>query len=226
MFILVAYIFRTENRFTLFFSGFFAGWNGLLGRKSLQDVNKFFREQCAACSASASVPATLVSNGTRAMLNLVNSSSGANSCTHELPSVVSACLVSLEPQNTFRVYPGVGVGSSESWGGSGVGGGGGGGGSGGAGGSGTGGGASAGGPGGAFCGVSPSPFMTRTMMMVGSSVTPSDIPTTTHILVFPTSTSASGHSVSPRYISVIIFYLLEFRVDEKKTRDIERCPLI
>ncbi|KAA0187299.1 SAPK substrate protein 1 [Fasciolopsis buskii] len=128
------------------------------------------------------------------MLNLVNSSSGANSCTHELPSVVSACLVSLEPQNTFRVYPGVGVGSSESWGGSGVGGGGGGGGSGGAGGSGTGGGASAGGPGGAFCGVSPSPFMTRTMMMVGSSVTPSDIPTTTHILVFPTSTSASGHS--------------------------------
>ncbi|THD20132.1 Mediator of RNA polymerase II transcription subunit 13 [Fasciola hepatica] len=170
------------------------GWNGLLGRKSLQDVNRFFREQCAACSASASVPATLICNGTRATLNLVNSSSGANSCTHELPSLVSACLVSLEPQSTFRVYPGVGAGSNESWGGSGVSGGGGGGGSGGAGGGSTSGGTGAGGPGGAFCGVSPSPFMTRTMMMVGNSVIASDVPTTTHILVFPTSTSASGHS--------------------------------
>ncbi|TPP58325.1 hypothetical protein FGIG_05824 [Fasciola gigantica] len=180
------------------------GWNGLLGRKSLQDVNRFFREQCAACSASASVPATLICNGTRATLNLVNSSSGANSCTHELPSLVSACLVSLEPQSTFRVYPGVGAGSNESWGGSGVSGGGGGGGSGGAGGGSTSGGTGAGGPGGAFCGVSPSPFMTRTMMMVGNSVIASDVPTTTHILVFPTSTSASGHSV-PYRSSLLIF---------------------
>ncbi|KAK4469895.1 hypothetical protein MN116_007400 [Schistosoma mekongi] len=174
------------------------GWNGLLGRKSLQDVNKFFRERCSACSISSCVPShsSSINNGSKPMLNLVNSSTGASSCTHELPSLISACLVSLEPQSTFRVYPGFGLCSDESWT---YGGGGGGGNVGGGGGLGNAG--SVGGSGGlsngvngAFYGANASPFAIRMMSMLDTPTTSTETPSATHILVFPTSTSASGVS--------------------------------
>ncbi|CAH8515869.1 unnamed protein product [Schistosoma guineensis] len=173
------------------------GWNGLLGRKSLQDVNKFFRERCTACSISSCVPShsSSINNGSKPMLNLVNSFTGASSCTHELPSLISACLVSLEPQSTFRVYPGFGLCSDESW----TYGGGGGGGNTGGGGSGSAG--STGGSGGlsngansAFYGANASPLAMRMMSLLGTPTTSTETPSATHILVFPTSTSASGVS--------------------------------
>ncbi|CAH8476508.1 unnamed protein product [Schistosoma turkestanicum] len=175
------------------------GWNGLLGRKSLQDVNKFFRERCSACSTSSCVPShsSSINNGSKPMLNLVNSFTGASSCTHELPSLISACLVSLEPQSTFRVYPGFGLCSDESWtyGGSGGGGnaGGCGGGSGNAGSSGGGGGL-CNGVNSAFCGANASPLTMRMMSLLDTPTTSTETPSATHILVFPTSTSASGVS--------------------------------
>ncbi|KAF5394970.1 Mediator of RNA polymerase II transcription subunit 13 [Paragonimus heterotremus] len=171
------------------------GWNGLLGRKSLQDVNRFFRERCSTCNTSATVPSQLSNTGTKTTLNLVNCSSGANSCTHELPSLISACLVSLEPQSTFRVYPGVTLSPDDAWAcGGGGGGGGGGSGSGGAGVGSVGGvgGANTSGIGGSYGVSSASPYAMRTMMMLGSANFASDVPSTTHILVFPTSTFASG----------------------------------
>ncbi|CAH8841921.1 unnamed protein product [Trichobilharzia szidati] len=176
------------------------GWNGLLGRKSLQDVNKFFRDRCSACSISSSIPSHSTSNSsminsTKPMLNLINSHSGANSCTHELPSLISACLVSLEPQSTFRVYPGFGLCSDEPWA---YGGGGGGGGAGGMGSGSTG---ISGGSGGlnnggnnAFYGGSASSLNIRMMSMLDTPTSSIDNPSATHILVFPTSTSASGVS--------------------------------
>ncbi|CAH8516803.1 unnamed protein product [Heterobilharzia americana] len=176
------------------------GWNGLLGRKSLQDVNKFFRDRCSSCSISSCVPShsasnSSVINGSKPMLNLVNSHSGANSCTHELPSLISACLVSLEPQSTFRVYPGFSLCSDEPWT---YGGGGGGGGAGGGGSGNTG---SAGGSGGlnngvnnSFYGANASPVVMRMMSMLDTPTASTENPSATHILVFPTSTSASGVS--------------------------------
>ncbi|KAG5450511.1 mediator complex subunit Srb9 [Clonorchis sinensis] len=173
------------------------GWNGLLGRKSLQDVNRFFRDRCSTCNLSACV-SSQPPGGSKATLNLVNSASGSNSCTHELPSLISACLVSLEPQSTFRIYPGLGLSPEDAWA---LGGGGGGGG----GGSGVGGGntsssnsTSAGGNSGTCGGYTPSAFGMRTTMMVGNAMTSNEVPSATHILVFPTSTSASGLSVSFR----------------------------
>ncbi|CAH8510541.1 unnamed protein product [Schistosoma rodhaini] len=174
------------------------GWNGLLGRKSLQDVNKFFRERCSACSTSSCVPShsSSINNGSKPMLNLINSFTGASSCTHELPSLISACLVSLEPQSTFRVYPGFGLCSDESWtygGGGGGGNTGGGGGSGGAGSTGASGGLSNG-ANNAFYGANASPLAMRMMSLLDTPTTPIETPSATHILVFPTSTSASGVS--------------------------------
>lgn len=181
-----------------YYNFYVIGWNGLLDRKSLQEVNKFFHERCSACNISACTPSSSQTGSGAApkpILNLVSSLSGANSCTHELPSLISACLVSLEPQSTFRVYPGFGLCSDEPWNfgsSSGLGGGG----------SGNTGGGTSGmsglgtnnfstGMSGAFHGASASPLTKRMMSMLDrTSIT--DVPSATHILVFPTSTSASS----------------------------------
>ncbi|CAL8094875.1 unnamed protein product [Calicophoron daubneyi] len=202
---IINFLSRTSNPWRLVIGrvgrlghGELKGWNGLLGRKSLQDVNRFLRERCLTCNASATTPASLtnvpsLNGGAKTTLNLINTSAGANSCTHELPSLISACLVSLEPQSTFRIYPGVRLCSDDAWACGGGGGAGGGGGPG----SGSGGnlgGGSCGGAGSSSWGSSASPFMMRTMTLLGSAIAPNDVPSTTHILVFPTSTSASGLS--------------------------------
>ncbi|VEL13452.1 unnamed protein product [Protopolystoma xenopodis] len=97
------------------------GWTGLLSRKNLQDVNQFFQENCPVCSNSpfrhSSIPTSQsIGSHFNSSQHFNANSTGAvgggnvggqlNFCLHDqLPSLISACLVSLEAQNTFRIFP-------------------------------------------------------------------------------------------------------------------------
>ncbi|KAL7063212.1 hypothetical protein AAHC03_01756 [Spirometra sp. Aus1] len=80
------------------------GWSGLLSSKNLQDVNQSLRANCSLCATATSVSTTsarhMYNGKTTTTISLV-AGGGVNSCVHEIPSVLSACLVSIEPQSTF-----------------------------------------------------------------------------------------------------------------------------
>ncbi len=182
---------------------FFAvsGWSGLLNRGNLQNVNRSLRSNCPTCRAASAVPGstscglyrgrptTSISLGVGAGVGSVNS------CAHELPSVISACLVSMEPQSSFRLFPARGAAELLNSGALGEGGG-----------SGPGGGGSGTGQSGQTYYHYQGGHHTRdhsatTAAAVnggpGPGGAPIPAPSTTHILVFPTSTSARAQSVSP-----------------------------
>lgn len=174
----------------------FLGWCALLSRKNLQNVNRSLRANCTLCSSVTTAPATSSSNGptysgkSTVTTNLTTDSRVPSTCAHETPSLISACLVSTEPQPTFRLFPGSDL-STGDLGGSGGGGHGGGGG--GVGGGGIGNisasGGSVGSSGGTAGQTSAGPFANGVISAAGYA------PSTTHILVFPTSTSAQAQSV-------------------------------
>uniref|UniRef100_A0A0X3PKR7 Mediator of RNA polymerase II transcription subunit 13 n=1 Tax=Schistocephalus solidus TaxID=70667 RepID=A0A0X3PKR7_SCHSO len=171
------------------------GWSGLLSSKNLQDVNQSLRANCALCATATSVSTTsarhMYNGKTTTTISLV-AGGGVNSCVHEIPSVLSACLVSIEPQSTFRLFPFSDLHMGESWLSSGgVGGASGfgapGGSNSGAGGGGVGGGGG-GNAGAAYGAVGMCPFNSGFVSASGYA------PSTTHILVFPTSPSARAQS--------------------------------
>ncbi|VDD77885.1 unnamed protein product [Mesocestoides corti] len=175
------------------------GWCGLLSRKNLQNVNRSLRANCALCNLVTLVPSTSNNNGpsyrgrSTATISLTADSRVPSSCVHETPSLISACLVSTEPHSTFRLFPGSDLNTGDFGGPGGHGSSSHGGGGGGSGGVGGGSGASvssgSGGVGSGPAGQVPAgPFANGVISAAGYA------PSTTHILVFPTSTSAQAQS--------------------------------
>lgn len=194
------------------------GWCALLSRRNLQNVNRSLRANCALCNLVNQTPTTLSNGGPTyngkltVTTNLTADSRVSGTCAHETPSLLSACLISTEPQSTFRLFPGSdlntgdlgvsgghgGGGHGSSGGGSGVGGGG--------GGTSTSGGG-AGAAGGQAGQASAGPFANGVISAAGYA------PSTTHILVFPTSTSAQAQSVSDYFAAILGCALFEYCLD-------------
>ncbi|VDO07988.1 unnamed protein product [Rodentolepis nana] len=174
------------------------GWSALLSQRNLQNVNRSLRANCALCSLVSQTPITPSNGGPTyngkltVTTNLTADSRVSGTCAHETPSLLSACLISTEPQSTFRLFLGSDLNIGDLGGHTGHGGhGGGGGGGGNAGGGGGGLSASGGGVGQAGGQVGQAyagPFASGVISAAGYA------PSTSHILVFPTSTSAQAQS--------------------------------
>nr|CDS30213.1 Mediator of RNA polymerase II transcription [Hymenolepis microstoma] len=174
------------------------GWCALLSQRNLQNVNRSLRANCALCNLVSQTPTIPSSGGPTyngkltVTTNLTADSRVSGTCAHETPSLLSACLISTEPQSTFRLFPGSDLNIGDLGGHTGHGGHGGGGGGGGNAGGGGGGLSSSGGGAGQAGGqvgqAYAGPFANGVISAAGYA------PSTTHILVFPTSTSAQAQS--------------------------------
>ncbi|VUZ39617.1 unnamed protein product, partial [Hymenolepis diminuta] len=174
------------------------GWCALLSRRNLQNVNRSLRANCALCNLVNQAPTTLSNGGPTyngkltVTTNLTADSRVSGTCAHETPSLLSACLISTEPQSTFRLFPGSDLNTGDLGGHAGHGGHGGGGGGGGNAGGGSGSLSASGGgvgqAGGQAGQAYAGPFANGVISAAGYA------PSTTHILVFPTSTSAQAQS--------------------------------
>ncbi|KAL3319412.1 hypothetical protein Ciccas_001927 [Cichlidogyrus casuarinus] len=87
-------------------------WNGLLSRGNLQEVNHSLENNCLMCGlVSRAQQQTACPNSSLPPSAGIGGSSmhpeatlKSHLCTHQIPSIISACLVSIEPQSTFKIY--------------------------------------------------------------------------------------------------------------------------